>query len=166
MRAATDAPEPLELPPLPAEAQAAIRALVPFAGPRNPVDSTAQIANDRTLLGRMLRIMLDAGRFERLLPYAVALDVEDAWTEKFTLAVGSAAAAAATAAITWYHGATPGNMGQLASAVGGALSSKIASSATPPGSSYSGGGGGFSGGGGGGSQGKGDNKRRRRWWWL
>ncbi|GHD64533.1 hypothetical protein GCM10007164_00340 [Luteimonas padinae] len=98
---------------------------------------------------------LDAGRFERLLPYAVALDVEDAWTKKFTLAVGSAAAAAATAAITWYHGASPGNMGQLASAVGGALSSKIASSATPPGSSSSGGGGGFSGGGGGGGGGGG-----------
>ncbi len=98
---------------------------------------------------------LDAGRFERLLPYAVALDVEDAWTEKFTLAVGSAAAAAATAAITWYHGASPGNMGQLASAVGGALSSKIASSVTPPGSSSSGGGGGFSGGGGGGGGGGG-----------
>ena len=36
---------------------------------------------------------LDAGQFEALLPYAVALDVEDAWTRKFTLAVGAAAAA-------------------------------------------------------------------------
>ena len=53
------ATEGMELPPLPDEAQAAIRALVPFAGPRNPVDSTAQIANDRTLLNRMLRIMLE-----------------------------------------------------------------------------------------------------------
>ncbi len=63
------AAEGMELPPLPAEAQAAIRALVPFAGPRNPVDSTAQIANDRTLLGRMLRIMLDAGRFDVLIAF-------------------------------------------------------------------------------------------------
>ncbi|MDN5782434.1 MAG: DUF2207 domain-containing protein, partial [Luteimonas sp.] len=45
--------------------------------------------------------MLDAKRYERLLPYAVALDVEDAWTKKFTLAVGAAAAAATTAAIGW-----------------------------------------------------------------
>jgi acyl-CoA synthetase (NDP forming) len=59
----------MELPPLPAEAQAAIRALVPFAGPRNPVDSTAQIANDRTLLSRMLRIMLKAGRFDVLIAF-------------------------------------------------------------------------------------------------
>jgi acetate---CoA ligase (ADP-forming) len=63
------AAEGMELPPLPAEAQAAIRALVPFAGPRNPVDSTAQIANDRTLLGRMLRIVLDAGRFDVLIAF-------------------------------------------------------------------------------------------------
>ena len=47
--------------------------------------------------------MLDAKRYERLLPYAVALDVEDAWTKKFTLAVGAAAAAATTAAIHWYQ---------------------------------------------------------------
>ena len=42
--------------------------------------------------------MLDAKRYETLLPYAVALEVEDAWTTKFTLAVGAAAAAAATTA--------------------------------------------------------------------
>ena len=63
------ATEGMELPPLPDEAQAAIRALVPFAGPRNPVDSTAQIANDRTLLSRMLRIMLEAGRFDVLIAF-------------------------------------------------------------------------------------------------
>ena len=63
------ATERMELPPLPDEAQAAIRALVPFAGPRNPVDSTAQIANDRTLLNRMLRIMLEAGRFDVLIAF-------------------------------------------------------------------------------------------------
>ncbi|MFP5379898.1 MAG: DUF2207 domain-containing protein, partial [Vicinamibacteria bacterium] len=41
--------------------------------------------------------VLDAARYEMLLPYAIALEVEDAWTEKFTAAVGAAAAAAATA---------------------------------------------------------------------
>jgi hypothetical protein len=34
---------------------------------------------------------LDAGRYQRLLPYAVALEVEEAWTKQFTLAVGAAA---------------------------------------------------------------------------
>lgn len=98
---------------------------------------------------------MDAARFERLLPYAVALDVEDAWTKKFTVAVGSAAAAAATAAIAWYHGGNLGSVGNFTKAIGGALSSQISSSSTPPGSSSGGGGGGFSGGGGGGGGGGG-----------
>lgn len=98
---------------------------------------------------------LDAERFERLLPYAVALDVEDAWTDKFTLAVGAAAAAAAASAIHWYHGGGVSDLGSLASSIGGGLSSQIASSSAPPGGSSGGGGGGSSGGGGGGGGGGG-----------
>ncbi len=103
--------------------------------------------------------VLDAGRFEALLPYAVALDVEDAWTSKFTLAVGAAAAAAATSSIAWYHASNGtgsiGDIGSFTRAVGGSLASQIASSSTPPGSSSGAGGGGFSGGGGGGGGGGG-----------
>jgi uncharacterized membrane protein YgcG len=99
--------------------------------------------------------MLDAERYERLLPYAVALDVEDAWTKKFTLAVGAATAAATTAAIAWYQGGRIDNLGSLSQAIGSSLTSQISSSATPPGSSSGGGGGGFSGGGGGGGGGGG-----------
>jgi uncharacterized membrane protein YgcG len=98
---------------------------------------------------------LDAKRYETLLPYAVALEVEDAWTDKFTLAVGAAAAAATTSAIAWYHGGGVDSLGSLANAVGSSLSSQIASSSTPPGSSSGGGGGGSSGGGGGGGGGGG-----------
>lgn len=101
---------------------------------------------------------LDAGRFEFLLPYAVALDVEDAWTKKFTLAVGAAAAAAATSAIAWYHGSGSGGIGDIGAfskSIGNSFASQIASSSTPPGSSSGGGGGGFSGGGGGGGGGGG-----------
>ena len=98
---------------------------------------------------------LDAERYESLLPYAVALDVEEAWTRKFTAAVGAAAAAAATARMVWYHGAHPGDLGGLVKAVSSGLSSSIASAATPPGSSSGGGGGGFSGGGDGGGGGGG-----------
>jgi uncharacterized membrane protein YgcG len=98
---------------------------------------------------------LDAKRYESLLPYAIALDVEEAWTKKFTLAVGAAAAAAATSAIAWYHGGRIGDMGSLAQAVGSGLNSSIASASTPPGSSSGSGGGGSSGGGGGGGGGGG-----------
>ena len=102
--------------------------------------------------------VLDAKRFEFLLPYAVALDVEDAWSKKFTVAVGAAAAAAATSAIAWYHGSGAGGIGDIGSfskAIGSSLASQIASSSTPPGSSSGGGGGGSSGGGGGGGGGGG-----------
>lgn len=100
---------------------------------------------------------LDAHRFEQLLPYAVALDVEQAWTEKFTRAVGAAAAAAATASIAWFKGGRAGinDVGSFTSALGKGLTSQIASSSTPPGSGAGGGGGGFSGGGGGGGGGGG-----------
>jgi uncharacterized membrane protein YgcG len=98
---------------------------------------------------------LDAGRFESLLPYAVALEVEDAWTKKFTLAVGAAAAAAATSSISWYRGAHIGDLGSFSKAIGSSLTSQIASSSTPPGSSSGRGGGGSSGGGGGGGGGGG-----------
>src|SRR5690606_6238284 len=88
---------------------------------------------------------LDATRFEALLPYAVALGVEKAWTAKFTAAVGSAAAAAAVSGIAWYHGRGSADIGRFTSSIGSALGAQIASSASPPGSSSGGGGGGFSG---------------------
>jgi uncharacterized membrane protein YgcG len=100
--------------------------------------------------------MLDAERYEALLPYAVALEVEDAWTEKFTAAVGAAAAAEAASRMSWYGGRGPiTNMGDFTSSIGSSLSSQISSAATPPGSSSGGGGGGSSGGGGGGGGGGG-----------
>lgn len=98
---------------------------------------------------------LDEKRYEMLLPYAVALEVEDAWTEKFTAVVGAAAAAEATRRIGWYHGGDVGDLGSLSRAVGSSLTSQISSSATPPGSSSGSGGGGSSGGGGGGGGGGG-----------
>ncbi|HEX5755283.1 MAG TPA: DUF2207 domain-containing protein [Arenimonas sp.] len=99
---------------------------------------------------------LDAERYEALLPFAVALDVEEAWTAKFTAAVGAAAAATAAANIGWYHGSgNISDLGRFSSELGSTLSSTISSSATPPGSSSGGGGGGSSGGGGGGGGGGG-----------
>lgn len=98
---------------------------------------------------------LDAQRYQFLLPYALALDVEAAWTEKFTAAVGTAAAEAATANIGWYRGGNLTSLNQLTSSLGSSLGSQIASASSPPGSSSGGGGGGFSGGGGGGGGGGG-----------
>ena len=114
---------------------------------------------ERDELARMKRAgrpaVLDAARYEQLLPFAVALEVEDAWTAKFTAAVGAAAAATAAAGMTWYRGGAIGDLGSFSRSVGSSLSSAISSAATPPGSSSGSGGGGSSGGGGGGGGGGG-----------
>jgi hypothetical protein len=76
--------------------------------------------------------------FERYLPYAMALDVENEWGEQFK-DVLAAAAAGGTGAYSpsWYHGRhwhshDPGRFG---SSVGSALGGATASAATPPSSS-------------------------------
>jgi uncharacterized membrane protein YgcG len=96
-------------------------------------------------------------RYEALLPYALALEVEEAWTGKFTASVGDALARQTQNNIAWYSGsgAALGGLGSMSQSLGKNLSSTISSSASPPGSSSGGGGGGSSGGGGGGGGGGG-----------
>jgi len=99
---------------------------------------------------------LDARRYESLLPYAMALGVEEAWTKHFTMAVGAATAQQSTP--SWYYGSNTGShlgLASLGSSLGGALNTQISASSSPPGSSSGGGGGGSSGGGGGGGGGGG-----------
>ena len=91
---------------------------------------------------------LDVARYEMLLPYAMALDVESEWASKFTAAVG--VRDTADERPDWYHDTGRPDYAALGSQIGTALSSHIASAATPPGDSSGGGGGGSSGGGGGG----------------
>lgn len=57
----------LALPPLPAAAQARLRALVPFAATRNPLDLTAQFINEPALVEPMLDAVLDAADYGSLL---------------------------------------------------------------------------------------------------
>jgi uncharacterized membrane protein YgcG len=98
---------------------------------------------------------LTPDRFHRMLPYALALGVEENWTNLFAAAVGPAAAAAAVTAAGWYHGSSINNLGGFASDIGSSFGSAISSSSSAPGSSSGGGGGGSSGGGGGGGGGGG-----------
>jgi uncharacterized membrane protein YgcG len=93
--------------------------------------------------------------FERFLPYAIALDVENHWAKRFAGVL--AAAAAAGAASSWYSGNydLSDNPTGFAHHLGSGLTSTISSAATAPGSSSGSGGGGFSGGGGGGGGGGG-----------
>ncbi len=99
--------------------------------------------------------------FEKYLPFALALDVEQAWSEQFAEVLGAAAeapqAGTSTYSPSWYSGTNWSSLGAagFASGFGSSFSSAIASSSTAPGSSSGGGGGGSSGGGGGGGGGGG-----------
>jgi len=94
--------------------------------------------------------------FEKYLPYAIALGVENRWAERFA-GVLAAAAASGHQGFLWYSGSSSpwDNPTGFADSVGSSLSSTISSASTAPGSSSGSGGGGSSGGGGGGGGGGG-----------
>jgi uncharacterized membrane protein YgcG len=94
-------------------------------------------------------------KFEEMLPYALALDVEQEWTEHFAALVESGAVAYDQENRVWYRSTHHRDLYHLGGALGGSLSSMIASASTPPGSKSGSGGGGSSGGGGGGGGGGG-----------
>ena len=94
--------------------------------------------------------------FEKYLPYALALEVDQQWSEKFSDVLASAAMDNGYSP-RWYHGHNWDQMhtNRFASSLGSSLSSAISSASTAPGSSSGSGGGGSSGGGGGGGGGGG-----------
>ncbi|MGC2183313.1 MAG: DUF2207 domain-containing protein [Terriglobales bacterium] len=92
--------------------------------------------------------------FEKYLPYAVALDSEQAWAQQFSAVLDNAKQSTSYSP-TWYVGSHALAMSAFASSFGGSFSNAIAASTTAPGASSGGGGGGFSGGGGGGGGGGG-----------
>ncbi len=95
--------------------------------------------------------------FEKYLPYAFALDVENQWSEQFSEVLAQAAAAGQAYAPTWYEGNSWNShkFASFADSLGTSLSDSISAAATPPSSSSGSGGGGSSGGGGGGGGGSG-----------
>ncbi|MDH5380211.1 MAG: DUF2207 domain-containing protein [Cyclobacteriaceae bacterium] len=94
--------------------------------------------------------------FEKLLPYAIALGVENKWSEQFDDIIAKAIANNEYQP-TWYRGSTLYSMHYLTRDLGSTFSNDISSSSISPQSSSSSGsgGGGFSGGGGGGGGGGG-----------
>jgi len=95
--------------------------------------------------------------FEKYLPYALALDVENEWSEQFAAVLARAGADGQGYVPVWYSGGSYHDVGstRFVSNLGGAFAGVIASSSSPPGSAAGSGGGGFSGGGGGGGGGSG-----------
>ncbi|MBZ0164409.1 MAG: DUF2207 domain-containing protein [Notoacmeibacter sp.] len=99
--------------------------------------------------------------FETVLPYAVALGLENPWTKAFEAWLAAAAVAGAAAAAyspSWYYGRSfdPGDFSRSISGITSGLADSLAASMPAPKSSSSGfSGGGSSGGGGGGGGGGG-----------
>ncbi len=95
--------------------------------------------------------------FERLLPFALALNVENKWAEQFASVLASASKNGADYTPAWYYGLhwNQFSANDFGSSIGAGLTGAISSASTAPGSSSGGGGGGFSGGGGGGGGGGG-----------
>ena len=96
--------------------------------------------------------------FERYLPFALALGVEQQWAERFSRIFANLRGPNDSAwHPAWYNGSSWDNVNLSFSTsnISSSLGDSISSSVSPPGSSSSGGGGGFSGGGGGGGGGGG-----------
>ena len=101
---------------------------------------------------------LTVERFEALLPYAMALGVENKWGAKFENALTMSAQETSKGySPVWYagSGAMAFSPQKFSSDMGRSFNSAISSASTPPGSSSGSGGGGSSGGGGGGGGGGG-----------
>lgn len=66
LMADTAAEQGLDVPALPEDAQRRLKALLPYASPRNPVDTTAQALDDMSLAQRNLEIMIETGDFDAI----------------------------------------------------------------------------------------------------
>lgn len=94
--------------------------------------------------------------FEKYLPYALALDVEQKWAEQFSDVLAASTKNGDQYSPVWYSGSLSSlDTAGFASSIGNALSESVSSSSSAPGSSSGSGGGGSSGGGGGGGGGGG-----------
>ncbi|WP_376087102.1 acetate--CoA ligase family protein [Roseomonas sp. CCTCC AB2023176] len=61
--------EGLPMPPMPVEAQARLKALIPYSNPANPVDCTAQAFNDMSLIGTFGRAMVGEGGYASVIAF-------------------------------------------------------------------------------------------------
>lgn len=59
----------LDVAPMPEDAQAELKQILPFAAPRNPVDVTAQFFNDLSLVPRFTEVMLARGGYDGLIGF-------------------------------------------------------------------------------------------------
>jgi acetate---CoA ligase (ADP-forming) len=77
----------LTVPPLPAEAQAQLRSLLPFAGVTNPIDVTAQVLQQIDVLATALKLARRGPTFDALLTFMTTTPLHPAFTEPLREAI-------------------------------------------------------------------------------
>lgn len=75
--------EGLDVPVLPQDVQERLRAIVPFAGTRNPVDITGQYLNDESIVEPMLETLVEAGGHESVVNYVGGSSTMPSLGERF-----------------------------------------------------------------------------------
>ncbi|MSO76047.1 MAG: CoA-binding protein [Alphaproteobacteria bacterium] len=72
----------LDLPPLPEATQRRLKKMVPFAGTRNPLDVTAQLLNDTSLMQPMFEALLTEGGYPAALCFVASLGLNPMMMER------------------------------------------------------------------------------------
>jgi acyl-CoA synthetase (NDP forming) len=78
----------LTLPEMPADAQADLKAVLPFSSPRNPVDITAQAFNDLDLFGRYLDRIVGCGAYDAVIAFFTTVAGSPTMAPKLIEALG------------------------------------------------------------------------------
>ncbi|MCK6454217.1 MAG: acetate--CoA ligase family protein [Alphaproteobacteria bacterium] len=82
----------LEMPPMPEDAQAGLRKLVPFSNPRNPVDITGQAFNDLTgIVTGFLDAMIEKGGYDAIAGFFTSWPSAPSMSEPLRKAVKASA---------------------------------------------------------------------------
>jgi acyl-CoA synthetase (NDP forming) len=71
----------LEMEPLPDAAQAKLKELIPFAGTRNPVDFTAMVYNDLSLITKNFDVILGEGNYDAVVGFFAFLAYSEQLSE-------------------------------------------------------------------------------------
>ncbi|MCD2172244.1 acetate--CoA ligase family protein [Rhizobium sp. C4] len=83
----------LDVAPMPKPAQEKLRALLPYAAVANPIDTTAQVMNDMSLVSKNLEIVLRDGGYDSLISFLTTVPAAQAYGTKLRDAILAGVAA-------------------------------------------------------------------------
>lgn len=84
----------LDVAPMPKPAQEKLRALLPYAAVVNPIDTTAQVMNDMSLVSKNLEIVLKDGGYDSLVSFLTTVPAAQAYGTKLRDAILAGVSAA------------------------------------------------------------------------